>query len=53
MPAPPHLLRHLGGTVIKDEDDDRRRLRDYLRLVRTHRGEDPDWQALLQGEAWL
>ena len=52
-PTPAHLLRHLGGTVIKDEEDDRRRVRDYLRLVRTHRGDEPAWQALLDGEAWL
>jgi len=51
--GPAGLLRHLGGTVIKDEEDDRRRLSDYLRLVRAHRGEDPLWQALLMGEGWL
>ncbi|MFD2112631.1 ATP-binding protein [Thiorhodococcus fuscus] len=52
-PGPAQLLRHLGGTVIKDEEDDRRRLRDYLRLVRSHRSDDPAWRALLEGEAWL
>ncbi|MBK1721273.1 ATP-binding protein [Thiocystis violacea] len=51
--GPAQLLRHLGGTLIKGEEDDRRRLRDYLRLVRGHRADEPAWRALLEGEVWL
>ncbi len=52
-PGPERLLRHLSGTVIKDEEEDRRRIRDYLRLVQEHRSEDPLWQSLFAGERWL
>lgn len=50
---PRHLLRHLSGTVIKDDEEDRKRLRDYLRLVRSQRQTDGLWNDLLEGERWL
>ena len=54
QPAQPQqLLRHLSGTVIKDDDDDRKRVQNYLRLVRTKRANDADWEAFLSGEQWL
>lgn len=52
-PDAAQILRHLNGTVIKDDEDDRKRLRDYLRLVRSKRIADPRWAALLDGERWL
>ena len=51
--APRQLLRHLSGTVIKDDDDDRKRVKNYLRLIRSKREAEPGWQDLLQGEKWL
>ena len=51
--APSQLLRHLGGTVIKDDDDDRKRVQNYFRLVRSKRSQDPKWVQLLDGEKWL
>ena len=47
------LLRHLRGTVIKDDEDDRKRVKNYLRLVRSKRAQEPVWEELLQGEQWL
>ncbi|GBC61441.1 AAA family ATPase [Desulfonema ishimotonii] len=47
------LLKHLSGTVIKDDDDDRKRVRHYLRFVRTKRKKEPVWEEFLQGEKWL
>ncbi|MBE5314901.1 MAG: AAA family ATPase [Xanthomonadales bacterium] len=52
-PSPDTLLRHMSGTVLKDDADDRRRLADYLRLVRSKRGKQHNWQQLLDGERWL
>ncbi len=51
--APRQLLRHLSGTVIKDDDDDHKRVKNYLRLIRSKRAEEPGWKDLLQGEQWL
>ncbi|MEZ5594145.1 MAG: hypothetical protein R3F53_26980 [Gammaproteobacteria bacterium] len=50
---PRQLLRHLRGTVIKDDEDDRKRVKNYLRLVRSKRVKEPDWDDLLEGEQWL
>lgn len=50
---PDRVLRHLSGTALKDDADDRKRLADYLRLVRSKRGSEPAWAALLEGERWL
>ncbi len=50
---PEHLLRHMSGTALKDDADDRKRLTDYLRLLRGKRGNDPGWKRLLDGERWL
>lgn len=50
---PRQLLRHLRGTVIKDDEDDRKRVKNYLRLVRSKRVKEPEWDDLLQGEQWL
>lgn len=41
---PQHLARFMLGTVIKDDEQDRRRFRDYLRVVRRVRAGDPAWQ---------
>lgn len=50
---PGQLLRHLSGTVIKDEEDDRKRVKNYLRLVRSKRGNKAQWERLLEGEKFL
>lgn len=50
---PESLLRHFSGTALKDDSDDRKRLVDYLRLLRSKRGAEPGWAALLAGERWL
>lgn len=50
---PRQLLRHLRGTVIKDDDDDRKRVKNYFRLVRSKRANDANWSDLLEGEQWL
>ena len=50
---PDKLLRHLSGTVIKDDAEDRMRAKNYLRLIRSKRESLPGWQALLEGERWL
>lgn len=51
--TPRQLMRHLSGTVIKDDDDDRKRVKNYLRLIRSKREAEPGWQDLLKGEKWL
>ncbi len=50
---PERLLRHMSGTVLKDDADDRKRVTDYLRLLRSKRGGEPVWRRLLEGERWL
>ncbi len=40
---PGDLSRYLVGTVIKDDDEDIKRFREYLRLVRRKRADDPAW----------
>lgn len=53
-PARPQgLLRHMSGTVLKDDADDRKRVHDYLRLLHSKRVSDPAWAGLLEGERWL
>jgi len=49
---PRQLLRHLSGTVIKDEEDDRKRVQNYLRLIKSKRT-GSKWKDLLEGEKWL
>jgi MoxR-like ATPase len=41
---PQHLARFMVGTVIKDDEQDSRRFRDYLRVVRRVRANSPQWQ---------
>lgn len=43
-----HLLRHMVGSVIKDDDQDQHRLRQYLKLVDKERSE-PVWRDFLHG----
>jgi len=50
---PSQLLRHLSGTVIKDDEDDRKRVQNYFRLVRSKRAGEKAWDELLAGEKWL
>jgi MoxR-like ATPase len=45
---PRFLSRYLIGTVIKDNEDDRKRFADYLRLVKRVR-EGADWQDFVKG----
>jgi MoxR-like ATPase len=47
---PRHLSRYLVGTVIKDDEDDIRRFREYLRVVKRKRGSDPMWQDFVSGQ---
>lgn len=47
--GPAHLARHLLGTVIKDDDEDRRRFAEYLRVVARQRAEQPQWQDFVAG----
>ena len=51
--GPGQLLRHLRGTVIKDDEDDHKRVKNYFRLVRSKREREPGWAELLDGERWL
>ena len=46
---PAHLARYLIGTAIKDDDEDRRRFADYLRLVARRRVDDEAWQDFVAG----
>lgn len=46
---PLHLARHLLGTVIKDDDEDRRRFAEYLRVVARQRAGLEDWQDFVAG----
>lgn len=41
---PRDLSRFMLGTVIKDDEQDGRRFRDYLRVVRRLRSGSPEWQ---------
>lgn len=41
---PRDLSRFMLGTVIKDDEQDSRRFRDYLRVVRRLRSSSPEWQ---------
>lgn len=43
-----HLLRHMLGSVIKDDEQDRQRLRQYLKLLDNER-KDPVWREFLRG----
>lgn len=47
--GPAHLARHLLGTVIKDDDEDRRRFAEYLRVVARQRAGQPQWQEFVAG----
>lgn len=47
--GPAHLARHLLGTVIKDDDEDRRRFTEYLRVVARQRAGQPQWQDFVAG----
>ncbi|ROQ92859.1 dynein-related subfamily AAA family protein [Delftia acidovorans] len=47
--GPAHLARHLLGTVIKDDDEDRRRFAEYLRVVARQRAGQPQWQDFVAG----
>lgn len=47
--GPAHLARHLLGTVIKDDDEDRRRFSEYLRVVARQRAGQPQWQDFVAG----
>lgn len=46
---PCHLSRYLVGTVIKDDQDDVRRLQEYMRVVAKKRATQPAWQDFLKG----
>jgi MoxR-like ATPase len=46
---PSHLARHLLGTVIKDDDEDRRRFAEYLRVVERQRAGSEDWCDFVAG----
>lgn len=46
---PRHLARYLVGTVIKDDEEDRRRFRDYLRLVARKRKGQESWEDFCAG----
>ena len=48
---PSHLSRYLIGTVIKDDDDDAKRFREYLRIVRRKRSDEPAWMDFVAGES--
>lgn len=41
---PQHLSQYLIGTVIKDDNDDIKRFKDYLRIVKRKRSGQPLWQ---------
>lgn len=41
---PHHLSQYLIGTVIKDDNDDIKRFKDYLRIVKRKRSGHPLWQ---------
>lgn len=41
---PSDLSRYLVGAVIKDDDDDIRRFKDYLRVIKRKRADDSAWQ---------
>lgn len=46
---PAHLARYLVGTAIKDDDEDRRRFAEYLRIVARRRAGSEDWQDFVAG----
>ena len=46
---PAHLAHHLLGTVIKDDDEDRRRFAEYLRVVARQRASSADWLDFVDG----
>ncbi|HLD66259.1 MAG TPA: AAA family ATPase [Pseudomonas sp.] len=41
---PQHLSQFMLGTVIKDDERDGQRFRDYLRVIRQVRAGSPEWQ---------
>ncbi len=47
---PRHLSRYLVGTVIKDDEDDIRRFREYLRVIKRKRSDAPLWQDFAAGQ---
>ncbi|MCP4157738.1 MAG: AAA family ATPase [bacterium] len=51
--SPANLLRHLSGVVIKDDEDDRKRVYHYLRFIKSRRKQEPLWNAFFDGEKWL
>ena len=46
---PRHLCRYIVGTVIKDDTDDIRRFKEYLRVVESKRKHSSAWQDFLKG----
>lgn len=48
---PAHLSRYLVGTVIKDNEDDIKRFREYLRIVGRKRKDDPAWMDFVAGDS--
>lgn len=51
---PAHVVRHMVGTVLKDDPDDRERLRNYFeRVVRRRAQSDPRWKKWGEAKRWL
>lgn len=46
---PSHVARYLLGTVIQDDQEDRRRFGEYLRIVGKKRSLRPDWVDFVAG----
>ncbi|NHZ43817.1 ATP-binding protein [Massilia aquatica] len=46
---PAHVARYLLGTVIQDDQEDRRRFSEYLRIVARKRSLRPDWMDFVAG----
>jgi len=49
---PRHLSRYFVGTVIKDDEDDIRRFKEYLRVIASKRSQQPAWQDFLKGHQY-
>lgn len=50
---PSQMFKHLVGTVVKDDEDDRKRVANYLRFIKKERKESPEWTEFFNGEKWL
>jgi len=49
-----HIVRQMVGTVLKDNADDAKKLKQYFDVVvKARRGKSKQWQAYYQGRKWL